>query len=278
MINGLKRYARKIINRLFGKSQKLRKIDNAKIERIRNILKEEFKDSFNGKYFDCLNSEYSKIANIEETENISKNPYDPQFENDIILGNPDKLILDVGSGFRPLVYKNVINLEIVPYSTTEVLGIAEELPFIDSAFDFVHSNAVLEHIRNPFKAAEEMVRVAKPGAILYNFVPFLQPFHGYPNHYYNMTYMGLSNLFSKHCKIINQSVPHYYHPIYALDWFIRQYTWRLGEGDVKEFLDLKLADIAAVAKNPQSYGFVKNLPLVSQFELCSGSLLIAQKI
>ncbi len=243
---------------------------------ILNLLQNQYSSSFDGHLFNCLNTELSALAGIEETENISKNPYDPRFE-ELIVNNPDKLFLDVGAGFRPAHYDNVVNLEIASYPTTDVLGVAESLPFNDNVFDFVHSNAVLEHVRNPFRAAEEMVRVAKPGAKLWISVPFLQPYHGYPNHYYNMTHSGLRNLFDSKCDIVEQSVPHYYHPIYALEWFVRQYTWRLSEQDKEKFNSTKIGDIGNIVSNPSSHGFIYNLPRDSQLELCSGSLLVGIK-
>ena len=93
-----------------------------------------------------------------------------------------------------------------------------------------------------------------------------------------MTHSGVRNLFDGKCKIIEQSIPHYFHPIYALEWFTRQYTWRLSEEDKAAFLDMKIGDIAKVAADPGSYGFAANLPEESQFELCSGSLCVARKI
>ncbi|HEX3450908.1 MAG TPA: methyltransferase domain-containing protein, partial [Isosphaeraceae bacterium] len=66
---------------------------------------------------------------------------------------------------------------------------------VDDAFDAVISVPVLEQVRDPFTAAKEITRVLKPGGKLFCCVRFLQPFHGYPNHYYNMTHVGLASLF-----------------------------------------------------------------------------------
>lgn len=68
----------------------------------------------------------------------------------------DGLLLDCGSGKRSISYENVVNYEIVSCDTTDVIGVAEELPFIDNAFDAVISVAVLEHFRDPFRAAKEI--------------------------------------------------------------------------------------------------------------------------
>ena len=86
---------------------------------------------------------------------------------------------------------NVVNYEIVDYDTTDVIGLGDTLPFNDCVFDAVISIAVLEHVRYPFACAAEIVRVLKRGGELECSVPFLQPLHGYPHHYYNMTSQGL---------------------------------------------------------------------------------------
>ena len=71
----------------------------------------------------------------------------------------------------------------------------EDLPFRDNSFDAVLSLAVLVHVKKPWRCANEMMRVLKPGGEIMCAVPFLSPVHGYPDHYYNMTANGLRNLF-----------------------------------------------------------------------------------
>jgi hypothetical protein len=41
-----------------------------------------------------------------------------------------------------------------------------------------------------------MARVLKPGGKAYTLCAFLQPLHGYPDHYFNATESGLARLFS----------------------------------------------------------------------------------
>ena len=90
----------------------------------------------------------------------------------------DDLVLDVGAGRRSVYYKNVVNLEISPYLTTDVRAVAEELPFESCSFAGVVSIALLEHVRDPFRAASEMIRVLKPAGELVCCVPFLSRFTG----------------------------------------------------------------------------------------------------
>jgi hypothetical protein len=121
------------------------------------------------------------------------------------------------------------------------------------------------------------VRVLKPGGKLICAVPFLQPLHGYPHHYYNMTHQGLRALFERSLQIDRQTVPDPTLPIWGLSWFVQ--SWASGlPADVREqFLDLRVRDLMA---NPETFfdqAFVRSLPIEKNFELASGTVLFATK-
>jgi SAM-dependent methyltransferase len=48
-----------------------------------------------------------------------------------------------------------------------VLGDGRRLPFRDRAFDVVYSSNVLEHVDGPWRMADEMVRVTRPGGLVF---------------------------------------------------------------------------------------------------------------
>lgn len=48
-----------------------------------------------------------------------------------------------------------------------VLGSGMELPFADGSFDVTYSSNVLEHVPDPWRMADEMVRVTKPGGLVF---------------------------------------------------------------------------------------------------------------
>ena len=52
-----------------------------------------------------------------------------------------------------------------------IKGVAEQLPFADSSFDFINFALVVEHIENPELAVKEMSRVLKRGGLAYMGVP-----------------------------------------------------------------------------------------------------------
>ncbi|MDD2859921.1 MAG: methyltransferase domain-containing protein [Acidiphilium sp.] len=177
-----------------------------------------------GSAFNMISAPLAMEANIVATENVSANPYTPAVL-DLIgrMTNAGGVVLDCGAGSRPQRTTGVINVEIVDYASTDVLAIGEALPFADNSFDAAISLAVLEHVRDPFKCAQELLRVVKPGGELLVDVPFLQPVHGFPHHYYNMSAQGLANLFAGHSEVLSCTVPPHGHPIFGVQWLLRDY-------------------------------------------------------
>lgn len=57
------------------------------------------------------------------------------------------------------------------------------LTFADDSFDGLFCIAVLEHVYDPKKAAEEIVRVLKPGGCAFLYVPFLYRYHAHSSDY-----------------------------------------------------------------------------------------------
>lgn len=72
-----------------------------------------------------------------------------------------------------------------------ILGDAHALPLADASVEMVLSLAVLEHLRYPFVAAGEVMRVLQPGGIYLGSVSFLEPFHS--DSYYHHSYLGVHN-------------------------------------------------------------------------------------
>jgi Methylase involved in ubiquinone/menaquinone biosynthesis len=73
------------------------------------------------------------------------------------------------------------------YPEGAVLGSALALPLRDAAVDVCFSSNVLEHVPDPWRMADEMVRVTRPGGIIYlSFTNWLSPWGGHetsPWHY-----------------------------------------------------------------------------------------------
>lgn len=101
--------------------------------------------------------------------------------------------LNVGAGPTRL-HPRLINLDLVSGSTIDVRAAAEYLPFSDEVFDLVVSQEVIEHVRNPFRAMQEMRRVLKKGGILYCQVPFIIGYHPGPTDFWRFTREGIREL------------------------------------------------------------------------------------
>ncbi len=218
--------------------------------------------------YDCLPAALRARYDIVDTTNVSAHPYDCH-AMELITAHRSGWVLDCGAGYRATLEPNVVNFEIVRYPSTDVLGVAEEMPFRDACFDAVICLNVLEHVKDPFKAAREITRVLKPGGRLYCVVPFLQPVHGYPHHYYNMTAQGLSNLFARHFQMQRQEVLGSGGPIWTLQSILSIWHGALPVGVQEEFARTSVGELLmspiALLQRP----FVTALPECARFVLAS---------
>lgn len=264
-------------NRLMRFPFEVGPIRREKMRKIEGILRTDVPFERRNDKFDYLTDELRAATRISDTENVSSHDYD-QAAMDLVNRYPDGLILDCGAGRRNRYFQNVVNYEIVDYDTTDVIGVGEQLPFQNDSFDGVLSIAVLEHVRDPFQCAREIVRVLKPGGQLVCAVPFLQPLHGYPHHYYNMTHQGLRALFEDALEIRDQQVTKFFHPIHALVWILASWAKGLeGMASRNSFLDLRVSDLLIGARQLHDADFVRELPMEKQFELACATMILADK-
>lgn len=248
----------------------------AKLQRLEPLLRGDIPHEKVGRKYNYLSDDLRQLSGIVDTTAVSSHDYDDNALK-LIDELKDGLILDAGSGRRNIYYKNVVNLEIVDYDTTDILGVGEELPFIDNSFDAVISIAVLEHVKHPFRCAAEIKRVLKPGGKLYCSVPFLQPLHGYPHHYYNMTHQGLKALFEQGMQITGQEVLDSTSPIYSLTWILKRWIDELPELARNEMLEKKVFDLIGDPLDYRNESWVKEMTESSKFELASATVLHAIK-
>ena len=247
-----------------------------KLERVRGLLRDDLPFERSASGFDFLTPELRKEFNIVDTSAVSSNDYDASVQA-LIHKHAHGLILDCGAGKRKEYFENVVNYEIVQYESTDVRGVGEVLPFKESSFDAVISIAVLEHVKDPFRCARELIRVLKPGGDLLCCVPFLQPYHGYPHHYYNMTSQGLVNLFEERVTVDSVQVIDSVLPIWSLAWIVQSWAQGLKGKSRAAFLEMRIADFL---KPPQTFlgePFVRELSAEKNLELASACVLQARK-
>lgn len=179
----------------------------------------------------------------DKTDGVSSHSYSEDMLKFLHGFAPNQFLLDAGAGLRKRPQRNVINMEIYDYPSTDIISIGQTLPFKDNTFDGVISMAVLEHVDDPFACAAEIIRVLKPGGQIYVSVPFLQPEHGYPSHYFNCTRFGLRKLFEG-ADLIEHKIPDgANHPIMTLHKLATIYAGGLPSKQQEEFLDLKIRDL-----------------------------------
>lgn len=107
---------------------------------------------------------------------------------------PGALCLSVGGG-PTRAHPMLVNLNLDLFPNVDVVGDVYTLPYADNAVDVIHCEAVLEHLEYPDRAVAEMFRVMKPTGRLFCATPFLQWFHGFPNHFQNFTLYGHERIF-----------------------------------------------------------------------------------
>ncbi len=84
------------------------------------------------------------------------------------------------------------------------MGDIHNIPLENENVDGIFCIAVLEHVKNPIRAMEEMHRVLKPGGKILIYVPFLYYYHaheGYYGDYWRFTHdtlVGFAESFSNY--------------------------------------------------------------------------------
>lgn len=190
------------------------------------------------------------------------------------------LALDVGSGRRSFGVPGLVQLEICTYPFTDVVSQSDFLPFRTGSFDLVFSLAVTEHVKRPWILAAELQRVLKPGGLLVVDSAFLQPLHGYPSHYYNMTHLALKDLF-REMKQVSLEPAAYQHPWFSLSWILERLASGLPEKQ-RELIDnwslgQLRQELQAFCQGRSSRLAEVRLPQQRIEELAAGFTLIARK-
>jgi SAM-dependent methyltransferase len=247
-----------------------------KLDRLKPHLRPDMPSRVENGRLNFLTRELRRETRIADTENVSANPYDEEMMR-LIETHKDGLILDCGAGRRDIYFENVVNYEIVGYDSTDVIGVGELLPFESNTFDAVFSIAVLEHVRDPFRCAAEIARVLKRGGELYCCIPFLQPLHGFPHHYFNATPQGARRLFEDFLRVESVSVSRAMHPVWALSWIVRSWSEGLDEPTRTAFLNMQLKDLVVPPEPLLTHPFARDLSSEKQFELATGTILKAVK-
>jgi len=99
----------------------------------------------------------------------------------------------VGVGAEELLFDDnceTIETDVYIGPRTAVVCDAHNLPFADGTFDAVVCQAVLEHVLDPWRVAQEVRRVLTPEGYVYSEVPFMQQVHEGAFDFTRFTHVG----------------------------------------------------------------------------------------
>ncbi|MDB5264435.1 MAG: type 11 methyltransferase [Parcubacteria group bacterium] len=104
-----------------------------------------------------------------------------------------KIVLDIGGGerfgkwmkqYEPLfVNCDYRTFDYDASTNADVVGDIHAIPLPDESVDGIICSSVLEHVKNPLKAASELKRVLRTGGKIFFYVPSMYPYHARKGHY-----------------------------------------------------------------------------------------------
>lgn len=184
-----------------------------------------------GKVYPLINNVPVMLPDWESTniqhegELLVRKGYDDWIHRTIMQSFTDnQVVLDAGCGNMALDDPCIIRMDVQLTPYVDVVGDLHNLPFKPNSIDFVCALAVVEHLRQPFVAAEEIWRVLKPGGYVYAECNFIFAYHGYPHHYFNASIHGMQQVFSRF-KELRLGVAPYQMPSFAVENILTNYLY-----------------------------------------------------
>ncbi|HEY3141821.1 MAG TPA: methyltransferase domain-containing protein [Acidimicrobiales bacterium] len=160
---------------------------------------------------------------VHDTELAENDSYWPWYYRLVMQSLlDDQVVVEMGSGDRSNSDPAVIRMDIRLTPYVDLVADAHALPFLPGSIDFIFSLAMMEHLRQPFLAAEEMDRALRDGGYIYGDCAWVFAYHGYPHHYFNASVQGLQQIFGSFRELKTGVAP-YQMPSYALVMVLATY-------------------------------------------------------
>lgn len=170
-----------------------------------------------------------------------------------VLKQPGSIGLDIGCGLRDVVYDNMVTQDIYPTPTATLITHPDDqhLPFADAVFDLIVLDSVLEHVPDPVAVLQEACRLLKPDGKIFGDVPFLQPMHLLPHHYFNFTPYGLAQVAGKAGLLLDYvAAEEHQRPEFSLEWILRRSFENIPKQEAEKLCEMKLGVfLAELQKN-----------------------------
>jgi len=114
----------------------------------------------------------------------------------ILSSLPNAKILVIGAGDTS-IEGDVTYTDVAFGKNVMCIADAHDLPFVAQTFDACFAIAVLEHVADPYRCVDEMMRVLRPGGYIFAETPFMQPVHMREYDFTRFTYLGHRRLFRR---------------------------------------------------------------------------------
>ncbi len=172
-----------------------------------------------------------------------------------------------------------MSVDVLPTAAADLVAEAEALPFRDNTFDRVVSGAVFEHVYDPIRSAKEVRRVIKDGGSFYIDTAFLQGYHGFPNHYFNMTSQAVETYLVDGFSLIYSGVGDNETVGYTLQELLRRFRDSLPTDKAAILSDMSIGQLIKEfeADSSRKNRFINTLSEFSHRALAAGVVVIAQK-
>ena len=211
----------------------------------------------------------------------ASNPIDPRFWAWMTSCAGPVLFLGAGASDRRA--EHIYEVEYNLFRDTDIIADGHSLPFADRSFAAAVALNVFEHLRDPFLAAREILRVLRPGGEVLIHTAFLQPLHEAPHHYFNATEFGVRAWFADY-EDVALEVSKNFNPAYGLSWMLYEtmacVSEALGPEQGAAFGKLTLDEAAAFWRDRRATAFsdaLFDLPDHMVRRLAAGFQLKARK-
>ncbi len=139
------------------------------------------------------------------TKNVTATKNFARLRQRLIEENKNSLVLiiggsRVGEGILPILEDrrfDCVESDISFGPRTNLISDGHDLPFADGVFDCVIVQAVLEHVVDPPRVADEIYRVLRPNGLVYADTPFMQQVHAGAYDFMRFSPLGHRRLFRR---------------------------------------------------------------------------------